>query len=296
MRLAIALALCLSVAAAGCGRAGPGSSDGVHFSIDNRLKAHTGYSVEFPQGGGMGENAPKGESEHVEPFPPGKVRIGCYESREDLDPDYGTLKIAEGESGYKSTQLECPSGMAVEDGVYAPGAEGKKGDPVDITRRRFSGKIEEGDVVEVAGYPKSKDQKSVRVVREGRWPCRRSTTTNETTGRGLHAGPDPAAVYTRDGEETIWPYIEDEPYTRFVEARSRADATLKELEAARDKASGLVDELDIRAEGISTNVKRNRVEIFATGKVRLQAAMRKMGTRLPEHVAVVEVEGPMAPA
>lgn len=57
--------------------------DGVHFVIDNRLKADTGYSVEFPEGGGMGGNAPEGESEHVKPFPPGKVRIGCYESRED---------------------------------------------------------------------------------------------------------------------------------------------------------------------------------------------------------------------
>jgi hypothetical protein len=205
MRLAVALALCLSVAAAACGRAGSGPADdglprsergeaavarivcdrdgtrvltpkveaqpdGVHFVIDNRLKADTGYSVEFPDGGGMGENAPKGKSEHVEPFPPGKVRIGCYESREDLDLDYGTLKISEGESGYKSTKLECPSGMAVggEDGVYARGAKGEKGDPVELVRRRFSEEIESGDVVEVASYPKSREQRTVRVVREGR--------------------------------------------------------------------------------------------------------------------------------
>lgn len=60
--------------------------------------------------------------------------------------------------------------MAVggEDGLYAPGARGEKGDPVDITRRRFSEEIEEGDVVEVAGYPESRGERTVRVVREGR--------------------------------------------------------------------------------------------------------------------------------
>jgi hypothetical protein len=203
MRLAVALALCLWVVVAGCGRAGPAHDgppppdreeaavarivctqegtrvltprveaqpDGVHFVIDNRLEADTGYSAEFPEGGGMGENAPKGESEHVKSFPPGKVRIGCYESRENPEPDYGTLEVVEGESGYKSTELECPSGMAVggEDGYYAPGAKGEKGNPVDMTRRRFSEEIEEGDVVEVAGYPESRGERTVRVVREGR--------------------------------------------------------------------------------------------------------------------------------
>lgn len=60
--------------------------------------------------------------------------------------------------------------MAVggEDGVYAPGAKGEKGDPVELVGRRFSEETEERDVVEVAGYPESRDQKSVRVVREGR--------------------------------------------------------------------------------------------------------------------------------
>jgi hypothetical protein len=204
MRLAVALALCLWIIVAGCGRAGPGvgspqpsdreeaatvarivcdregtrvltpkveaQPDGVHFVIDNRLKADTGYSVEFPESGGIGENAPKGKSEHVEPFPPGKVHIGCYESREGPKPDYGTLKVVEGESGYKSTELECPSGMAVggEDGFYTPGAKEEKADPVVITRHRFSEEIESGDVVEVVGYPESEDQRSVRVVRQGR--------------------------------------------------------------------------------------------------------------------------------
>ena len=103
-------------------------------------------------------------------------------------------------------------------------------------------------------------------------------------------------LFTREGEETIRPYIEGETYARFIEARSWADATLKELEAARDRASRLVDESDIRAEGISTNVKKNRVEIFATDKTRFRAALRKKDARLPEHVVVVEIDGPMGPA
>ena len=50
--------------------------DGVHFEISNRLGKDTGYAVETPDGGGMGGNAPKGESRRVGDFPPGKVRIG----------------------------------------------------------------------------------------------------------------------------------------------------------------------------------------------------------------------------
>jgi hypothetical protein len=104
-------------------------------------------------------------------------------------------------------------------------------------------------------------------------------------------------LFTRDGEQTIRPYLEDESeqFRRLVEVRSGADATLKELHAALDEANRLVDRLDVRTEGTGTNIQKNRAEIYVTNKARFEAALREAGARLPEHVAVVEVEGHLAP-
>lgn len=57
-------------------------------------------------------------------------------------------------------------------------------------------------------------------------------------------------LFTRDGKHTVRHSLKDESeqFRRLVEVRSGADATLKELELAQDKAFRLVDELDIRAE------------------------------------------------
>ena len=67
--------------------------DGVHFAIDNRFEGEAGYSFEFPEGGGGGDAAPKGESEHVGTYPPRKVRLGCAEPPVDgLSTDYATLR------------------------------------------------------------------------------------------------------------------------------------------------------------------------------------------------------------
>jgi hypothetical protein len=105
-------------------------------------------------------------------------------------------------------------------------------------------------------------------------------------------------LFTRDGEQTIRPYLEGEPkrFRQLIEIRSGAEASLVELAAARDKASRLVDELNVRTEGPATNVKMNRAEIYVTNKARFETALREEGVRLPEHVGVVEIEGPMAPA
>ena len=199
MKLAIVLCLC-AVALAGCGSAAPESNpspksppvpdtarivcdrdgsrvltskvrarpDGVRFEIENRLGKDTGYSVKYSESG-MGDNAPKGESRHTGGFPPGEVRIGCYPSL-NADPDYAELTVLAGDSGYKPVELECPGGRAVGSagGLYAPGAKGAKGDPVDLVRRRFSDQLDDGDVVEAAGYPESRDGRTVRAIRDGR--------------------------------------------------------------------------------------------------------------------------------
>jgi hypothetical protein len=154
--------------------------DGVHFVVDNQLGAEASFSVEYPSGavlGGM--NAPKGENRGIEPFPPGKIKIVCepprYEAAHKLE--YASMEILEGKSGYRTTELECSGGGLVQSGggLYAAGeVEGKKGDPVDMTKRRFSDQIKEGDVVEVAGYPRVAhsqilgNSRYVRVLREGK--------------------------------------------------------------------------------------------------------------------------------
>ena len=142
--------------------------DGVHYTIDNRLGGDYGYSVEFPEGGGFGgDSAPKGESEHVGNFPPGEVRIGCYESNKDVKPDDAPLKVLEGDSGYRPVKLECEGGTSVTaSSDYVAGTEGQDFDPVKQTRRMFSNQLEESDIVEFGGYPENTG--TVRVVRDGR--------------------------------------------------------------------------------------------------------------------------------
>ncbi|HET7270062.1 MAG TPA: hypothetical protein VFI90_03145 [Rubrobacter sp.] len=155
--------------------------DGVHFVLDNRFDAEAGYSVEYPEGGGEGYSVPRGESEHVGDFPPGKVRIGCDKPPVDgTDIEHGALEVVDPNGVYKPVELECKSGMIVSGGpAYAPGVKGKRGDLVEITRRSFSDQIRDGDEVELAGYTESRDQRTVRVVRGGR-----VVATVEYTGRG----------------------------------------------------------------------------------------------------------------
>lgn len=199
MRFVVVLCLC-AVALSGCARAAPESSpnpaperapdmarvvcerdgsrvltpeirarpDGVHFQIDNRLRRDFGYAVVTPGSGGMGSNVPLGKSRHVGDFPPGKIRIGCDLSY-NSGTDYAKLTILKGNSGYKSVELECPAGGAATgsygfDGNASGGGEAL----VRSVRRALSGRLKDGDVVEIAGYPEGRNERAVRVVRDGR--------------------------------------------------------------------------------------------------------------------------------
>ena len=142
----------------------------MHLVIDNRFEREVGYSFEYPEGGGGGDGAPKGESEQVGDYPPGEVRLGCEEPPVDgVGTDYETLEVVDPGGLYKAVELECEGGMAVGGGPqYAPGVKGKKGDLAEIVRRSLSDRLREGDAVELAGYPESRDRRIVRVVRDGR--------------------------------------------------------------------------------------------------------------------------------
>jgi hypothetical protein len=138
--------------------------------IDNRFGRKVAYSFEFPEGGGGGDSAPRGESEHVVNYPPGGVRLGCEESRVDgAGTDHANLEVVDSGGFYKPVELECEGGMAVGGGPqYTQGVKGKNGDLAGMVRQGLSDRMREGDEVELAGYPKSRDRRVVRVVRDGR--------------------------------------------------------------------------------------------------------------------------------
>jgi hypothetical protein len=97
------------------------------------------------------------------------------------------------------------------------------------------------------------------------------------------------AYFTREGEETVRPYVRCTPLEGHVEVRT-VEASMEELSAAQNEAHRIVEELGIRADS-DTNITKNRVEIYVTDRARLEVALRESGQELPEHVAVVEVEG-----
>jgi hypothetical protein len=137
----------------------------VHFVIDNRFGGEVGYSFEFPEGGGGGDSAPKAESEQVGSYLPGEVRIGCEKPPVDgVQNDYETLKVTDPGGFYKAVELECPGGR----GVVGSGGVRVGEAPVKLARRILSDRLRNYDVVELAGYPGSREQRIVRVVRDGR--------------------------------------------------------------------------------------------------------------------------------
>ena len=80
-----------------------------------------------------------------------------------------TMEIVEGGSGYKSTELDCPRGkLAGGLRPYSEDEMGGEGEPVELLRNDLSDSLKKGDVVEIAGYPESRDEKHVRVVRDGK--------------------------------------------------------------------------------------------------------------------------------
>lgn len=143
--------------------------DGVHLQLDNRL-ADGGFEFSYAEGGGGG-NAPAGESRQVVDIPPGELRIGCYggTSGEIASGGLATLEIVDGDGSYVPTELECPGGGVAGGGPAYGGdlPEGEKGDLTAVARRSLSESLQPDDEVEVAGYPKARERRSVRVVRDG---------------------------------------------------------------------------------------------------------------------------------
>ena len=157
--------------------------DGVHIQIDNRLGKGAPYYLELRKGeflydanpGAFGASIPKGKSNQEALPPPGTAKIRCTPLRYYGEKNYASFEVVEGDSGYRSPELECkPGAVPKSGGLVASGADSKfelisYRDTVEEAREYYKKWLKEGDVLEKAGYPKAKDPfPTVRVVRNGK--------------------------------------------------------------------------------------------------------------------------------
>ena len=91
--------------------------------------------------------------------------------------------------------------------------------------------------------------------------------------------------FTRDGEQTIHPYLEGKPWADRVEVRT-AEATLASLEAAMAETMNLLQALDLNVISV-LNVQENRVEVIVIDRAWFQTQLDKAGVQLPKHVEMV---------
>ena len=94
-------------------------------------------------------------------------------------------------------------------------------------------------------------------------------------------------AFTRDGEETVRPYIAGAPFADIVEVR-KVDATLVELRNAQDRAMAVVKDLGVRASS-GIDVQNNMVELYLpeAEKEKLDAGLRTSGLKLPDRVEII---------
>jgi hypothetical protein len=143
--------------------------DGLHLNVENDTGTELAFTVEESETGGQGASAPTGSVDYVWPIPPGKVFVKCTSDEADPSEVQGAeLEVVDEGGLWVSTSLaESCARASMSTADYAVGAEGEKGDPVDIARKLFEKQgLEPGDVVEPAGYPEG-DETIVRVTRSG---------------------------------------------------------------------------------------------------------------------------------
>ena len=146
--------------------------DGVHIQIDNRLGKGAPYYYANP--GGFSASLPKGKSNQEALLPPGTAKIRCSPLRY-YEEHFASFEVVEGDSGYRSPELECkPGAVPRSGGIVASGADSEfelisYRDTVEEAREYYKKGLKEGDVLEKAGYPKARDPiPTVRVVRNGK--------------------------------------------------------------------------------------------------------------------------------
>lgn len=140
-------------------------ADGVHLQVTNPTGAD--FLIDVRDLGG--ENAPTGTSQTAWPVPPGSMAVRCVDTSAPAAGDAGwvTLKVVDTDGVFAPTTLECPTDERVHQDVdYAADAEGRVGDPVELTKALVTA-VRPSDKVEAAGYPAA-ETRLVRVIRDGR--------------------------------------------------------------------------------------------------------------------------------
>ncbi|MDY6911118.1 MAG: hypothetical protein SVM79_01985 [Chloroflexota bacterium] len=98
-------------------------------------------------------------------------------------------------------------------------------------------------------------------------------------------------AFTRDGERTIRPYIEDSPIAGQVEVRT-AEATYEELKSAQREAHRLLDEVGLSVDS-GINVMENQVELLVTDRPMFDTTLEEADMQLPDHVEAITVYEPI---
>ncbi len=94
-------------------------------------------------------------------------------------------------------------------------------------------------------------------------------------------------AFTRDGEETVRPYIQGTPLANMVDVRE-VEATLAELREAQSEAGEILRQLGIRASS-GIDITNNVVQLYLSevDKEELDADLKRSGLKLPDNVEVV---------
>lgn len=116
-----------------------------------------------------------------------------------------------------------------------------------------------------------------------------------TTFAGLWIQHEPVyrvvVAFTRNGEKTILPYVENTTLADLIEVRP-AEATLAELNTAQYEAGRLVDELGLSVAS-GSNIQENRVELYVTDRPLFDTTLQAAGVQLPDLVDVITIYEPL---
>lgn len=154
-------------------------SDGVHIDLVNAGDEPLSFTW-HPAGseGGPDDSvtAVIGETgaDAVEPgttatvwtFAPGSYIFVCLAPGTGEVTGMAPIEVVDPAGFYVPFELECAGEAYGSAPGYADGARGDEGDPLGIARARLTG-LEEGDLVERAGYSESEAETVVRIVRGG---------------------------------------------------------------------------------------------------------------------------------
>ena len=101
-------------------------------------------------------------------------------------------------------------------------------------------------------------------------------------------------LFTEDPEVTLRPYVKDNPLAGIIKAR-KANVSLRYLEQAQHRAHAIASATGIPVES-GINVPENRVELYVIDIKGFTKALTEAGSRLPDHVTLIEVEQHSSPA